>query len=191
MRGSPSPFAGKPAVFLDRDGVINTSPGDHDYVRSARDFAMLPGVPQAIRLLNDAGLPVVVISNQRGIARGLMTEQDLDAITDRMHRELSAAGARVDRVFYCPHDNGQCSCRKPLPGLLYRAVEELGVDLAKSYLVGDTATDMAAGRAAGCSVLLVLTGKTTADAALQVVPKPDGIVTDLAEAVRRILAALG
>ena len=104
-------------VFLDRDGVLNKKMPEPRYVASWADFHILPGVPDAIARLNRAGLRVIVLSNQRGIALGLYTAADVEAIHSAFQRILSSNGAHIDAFFICPHDRGQCNCRKPLPGL--------------------------------------------------------------------------
>jgi D-glycero-D-manno-heptose 1,7-bisphosphate phosphatase len=149
----------RPAVFLDRDGVINENL-EGTYVRDWASFRFLPGAIDAIARLNRSGLPVVVVTNQAGIGRGVMTEAALDAIHARMRTALASGGAFVDAVRYCPHtpDDG-CDCRKPRPGMLRRAAAELDLDLARSVFVGDHLTDAQAAAAAGCRPLLVCTGR--------------------------------
>jgi D-glycero-D-manno-heptose 1,7-bisphosphate phosphatase len=139
-------------VFLDRDGTINVKAPEGDYVKSWEEFELLPGAVEAVRALRDAGLRVVIVTNQRGIALGRMTEDDLAEIHSRMLEQLGP----VDAVYHCPHDEGECDCRKPLPGMLVRAAEEVpGVDLARSVTIGDSESDMEAGRAAGTRTLLI------------------------------------
>ena len=155
MRGAGS----RPAVFLDRDGVINENV-DGDYVRSWDAFRFLPDTREAIARLTSAGIPVVVVSNQQGVGKGLMDASDVEAIHERMLEEMRAAGGEIAAVLYCPHlESEGCECRKPKPGLLTRGAAELGLDLAQSYFVGDAASDVAAARAAGCRPVLVLTGR--------------------------------
>jgi histidinol-phosphate phosphatase family protein len=129
------------AVFLDRDGVINANRSD--YVKSWDEFAFLPGVFEALRRLREGSRTVVVVSNQSAIGRGIAAPAVVDAIHRRMRAEVAEHGGRIDAVFYCPHrpDEG-CECRKPRPGLLRRAARELGLDLARSYLVGDAVSDV-------------------------------------------------
>ncbi|MGH2354185.1 MAG: D-glycero-beta-D-manno-heptose 1,7-bisphosphate 7-phosphatase, partial [Chloroflexota bacterium] len=151
--------AGRPAVFLDRDGVINENL-DGAYVRTWEAFRFLPGAVESIVALSQAGHPVVVVTNQGGIGRGHMTAAALDDIHARMVAAIRASGGLVDAVLYCPHhpDDG-CECRKPRPGLLQRAACELGLDLSRSVFVGDHLTDLQAAVAAGCRPILVLTGR--------------------------------
>lgn len=144
------------AVFLDRDGVINVNcPRAHDYIKSVEELALLPGAATGVARLNDAGFLVVVATNQRGIARGMMTEGDLAAVHAAMEDELAKSGAHVDAIYVCPHDSGECECRKPLPGLLLQASKDLDLDLAESWMVGDHLSDVRAGKAAGVRTILV------------------------------------
>lgn len=144
------------AVFLDRDGTIAQ---DVHYCCRVEDFEILPTVPQAIRLLNQRGFKVIVVTNQSAIARGYLTENTLLQIHRYMEDELARYGARIDAIYYCPHHpDDECQCRKPKPALLFRAAKELGIDLSCSYTVGDDEIDMKAGRAAGCRTVLVTTG---------------------------------
>jgi D-glycero-D-manno-heptose 1,7-bisphosphate phosphatase len=146
------------AVFIDRDGVICRNRGD--YVKSWEEFIFLPGALKALSRLARLDPYVIVITNQSIINRHMVAVEVVENIHARMVRAIEAAGGRVDRVMYCPHrPNEHCACRKPQPGLLLMAAEELDLDLSQSYLVGDAETDMQAGRAAGCRRYLVLTGR--------------------------------
>lgn len=144
----------KPAAFLDRDGVINVDTG---FVHRPEDFRWMPGMPEAIRLLNEAGWLVIVITNQSGIGRGLFSEEEFLAFTRWLDRELERHGAHVDATYHCPHHPEEaappylreCECRKPAPGLILRAIEEWSPDVARSVLIGDEASDMQAAKAAG------------------------------------------
>jgi D-glycero-D-manno-heptose 1,7-bisphosphate phosphatase len=146
------------AVFLDRDGVINEN--RRDYVRNWEEFEFLPGALASLCRLAEGDHSVIIISNQSAINRGLVSRSDVDRINQRMVKEIEKAGGRIDGIYVCPHrpDEG-CDCRKPKPGLLYQAVEELGIDLTSSYLVGDALSDMGAALAARCTPFLVLTGR--------------------------------
>ncbi len=146
----------RPAVFVDRDGVINRRrPGD--YVRTWDQFHFLPGARAGLRALREAGYLLVVITNQRGIGRGLMSEADLAAVHERMQAELLRVGAGVDAIFHCPHDLADdCGCRKPRPGMIGRARELFAVDTARSWVVGDSLSDLEAGQAAGIRGILVV-----------------------------------
>ena len=143
-------------VFLDRDGTIAR---DVHYCHRPEDFEILPTVPEAIKLLNENGFKVVVITNQSGIARGYFTEGTLAQIHQKMQDELAKYGARVDAIYYCPHhpDDG-CQCRKPKTALFLKAAEEHNIDLKNSYMVGDQQMDIDAGKALGCKTALVTTG---------------------------------
>ncbi|MEW5953092.1 MAG: HAD family hydrolase [Bacillota bacterium] len=144
------------AVFLDRDGVINRNLAD-DYVRDEQQFELLPGVVEAMGLLLGAGLCPVVVSNQAGVGKGLMNREQLARVDAYMKKKLGPG--RLLKSYYCTHAPGDgCLCRKPEPGLLLRASEELGIDPAQSYLVGDSITDLQAGKKTGCQTILVLTG---------------------------------
>lgn len=140
-------------VLLDRDGTINVPAAPGEYVTDAARVELLPGAGEAIAALNRAGLPVAVATNQRGVALGQMTLDDLDAVHARLHALLAERGARLDLVLACPHAEGSCDCRKPLPGLLERASRELGLPLADAVMVGDSETDVEAGRAAGTATI--------------------------------------
>jgi D-glycero-D-manno-heptose 1,7-bisphosphate phosphatase len=144
-------------VFLDRDGVINQDPPH--YVHKIEDMVILPRVGEAIRLLNDKGYLVIVVSNQSGVGRGRYTEKDVDIFHKEMHLRLQKQGARINTFYFCPHkpDEG-CDCRKPLPGMLLEAKEDHNIDLSESWLIGDKRTDCEAADAAGVRSILVLTG---------------------------------
>jgi len=132
-------------VFLDRDGVLNRKAPDGDYVKTWDEFAWLPGAREAVRLLNVAGILTVVVTNQRGVARGLMTAEDVISIHRRMQEELHQLGARLDGIYFCPHEVGECRCRKPEIGLFLQARSELPeIDFSRSFMVGDSLADMEA-----------------------------------------------
>jgi D-glycero-D-manno-heptose 1,7-bisphosphate phosphatase len=142
------------AVFLDRDGVINRKAAEGDYVKSWTEFEFLPTALEALAVLARQPVRVVIVTNQRGIALGNMTKEDLDDIHSRMLAAVSDAGGRIDAVYYCPHDGG-CQCRKPAPGMLTEAARDLGLDLRRSALVGDRMEDMAAAATVGALKVLV------------------------------------
>ncbi len=146
------------AIFLDRDGVICENRSDH--VKSWGEFRFLPGAKNSLAALSRLGLPIIVITNQAIIGRGMVPASVVDDIHWRMVAEVEAHGGRIDRVMYCPHrPEDRCGCRKPEPGMLLQVADEMGIDLAQSYLVGDAATDLVAGRRVGCQTFLVLTGR--------------------------------
>jgi D-glycero-D-manno-heptose 1,7-bisphosphate phosphatase len=145
------------AAFLDRDGVINERPVEGEYVTRWEDLRILPGTGEAIALLNLAGFRVTVVTNQRCVAKGLLSGADLERMHDRMCSALAAFGATIDDVYYCPHDyQPPCSCRKPLPGMLLRAASAHEIDLRTSWMIGDSDIDMLAGRNAGCKTARIL-----------------------------------
>jgi D-glycero-D-manno-heptose 1,7-bisphosphate phosphatase len=145
------------AAFLDRDGVINQKLLEGQYVTCWEEMKFLPGVIEAIASLNEAGFHVVVISNQRCIAKGLVTTEDLDLIHERMRRRFASDGALINGIYYCPHDeHPPCGCRKPAPGLLLKAAIEHEIDLTSSWMIGDSDVDMGAGKSAGCKTVRIL-----------------------------------
>ncbi len=149
-------LAREPTIIVDRDGVLNRKPPRAAYVRRWGDWEWLPGAREALRLLRQIGYRVVVVSNQAGIGRRLMTETDLHHIHARMQVEALAAGGRLDAVYYCPHGwNDGCECRKPRPGMLFQAQRDLSLDLTRTVFVGDDDRDREAANAAGCPFALV------------------------------------
>ena len=144
------------AVFLDRDGVINKKPPEGHYVTRWEEVEFLPGAAEAVKRFRQAGFLVVVVSNQRAVAKGLVTEEGLNSLHRRMWQELFGAGKGFDAVYYCPHDTDPpCRCRKPQPGMLLAAAEDRGIDLAASWMVGDSESDVEAGRRAGCKTIMI------------------------------------
>ena len=184
---------GRPAVFLDRDGTIIR---EVEYLSSPEQVRLLRGAGEAIRRLNAARFAVVVTTNQSGIARGLLTEEELERIHDLLRRRLEKRGARLDAIYHCPHHpeaprpeyRRRCRCRKPAPGMLLRAARDLTLDLGRSFAVGDSERDAAAGRRAGCRTVLVRTGygrEREAQSGREV--KADYVADDLLDAVGWIL----
>jgi histidinol-phosphate phosphatase family protein len=144
-------------IFLDRDGVINENRSD--YVKSWSEFSFLPGSREAIAALAQAGHRIVVCTNQAGIAKGMISIETIEDIHQRMLAEIARVGGYIEKVYYCPHGKDtQCKCRKPRPGMLLHARDELGLDLNDAVFVGDSITDVRAGLAAGVQCMLVLTG---------------------------------
>ena len=184
---------GQRAVFLDRDGTINR---EVDYLSTPDDFEFLPGAIEALRELGAAGFQLVVVTNQSGIARGLLDEATLALIHERMVSELREAGVELDWIGYCPHHpdigapgyRAACSCRKPQPGMLLSAAGNLGIDLDASFCVGDSLRDVDAAEAVSVEGILVRTGKgeaqsqVAADSGREV-----RVVDDLQAAARYIL----
>ena len=171
------------AAFLDRDGVINRKALTEDeYIIRWEEMHILPGVVEAIALLNHASFRVIVVSNQRCVAKGLLTASELDSMHQKMCRELAAVGAKIDGVYYCPHDEQPpCRCRKPEPGMLFAAADEHQVDLSSSWMIGDSEKDVEAGRGAGCRTARILRVDSDADG------NADVLAPSLFEAVRQIL----
>jgi D-glycero-D-manno-heptose 1,7-bisphosphate phosphatase len=188
------------AIFLDRDGVLIE---DIHLLTNPEDIRVLEGVPQALRSLQGTGFRLIVISNQAVVARGLLTEQEVYAINEKMEHLLEQAGGpHLDGFYFCPHHPNAtlpayriaCECRKPRPGLLLRAAREHNLNLGASFVVGDRITDIIAGARAGCRTVLVQTGKHMAplietvdllDGSVQ----PDYVCSDLKAAAVWILGA--
>jgi D-glycero-D-manno-heptose 1,7-bisphosphate phosphatase len=144
-------------IFLDRDGVINENRAD--YVKNWSEFRFLPGSRQAIAKLTQAGHRIVVCTNQAGVARGDVSMHKVDEIHRRMMTSIREVGGKIERVYYCPHaKDADCACRKPRPGMLLRARDELGLDMDDAVFIGDSITDVRAGLAAGIHSVLVLSG---------------------------------
>lgn len=146
-------------LFLDRDGVINAAPPPGEYIRRWEEFRLLPEAVSWIRLFKAAGFLTIVLTNQRGIALGLYSQADLEAIHDKMRAALAAQGAILDDIFYCPHDEGACDCRKPLPGLVQAAQQKWDIDLGASLLIGDTERDRRLAERCGIPFARVLDGR--------------------------------
>jgi len=144
-------------IFMDRDGLINVPPPPEDrYILDPKNFVLLPGIADAIRRINLRNIPVAVVTNQKGVAIGKVKEETLHLIHDRMQELLADESASVQTIHYCPHQESDlCSCRKPLPGLIFQAAEALTIDPAYSWMIGDQPRDLEAGRAAGCRTLFV------------------------------------
>lgn len=141
------------AVFIDRDDTINK---DVPYCKHPDEFELLPKVAEGIKLLNEHGFKIIVVTNQSGIARGYFSEEMLQKIHEKMINELEQKGAFIDAIYYCPHHpDDNCDCRKPKPGLILRAANEHNIDLKRSFMVGDKLEDVEAGKRAGCMTVLV------------------------------------
>jgi histidinol-phosphate phosphatase family protein len=146
-------------VFLDRDGVINAKPAAGEYIRSWGEFQILPPVVDWIRLFNALDLLVIVLTNQRGVAKELMTTADLEEIHKRMCCELADCGAHIDDVFSCVHEEGECDCRKPRPGLVLASVRKWDIDMSNSILIGDSDADRELARNCGMRYIAVEGGR--------------------------------
>jgi len=147
------------AVFLDRDGVINASPPEGDYVRRWSDFTFLEPIFDWVRLFNALDLLVIVVTNQRGVARGLVSGETVEEIHRHMVAGFAARGGRIDDVFHCPHEIGRCACRKPKPGMVLAAQAKWNIDLARSLMIGDSETDRGLAQACGLQFLWAADGR--------------------------------
>ena len=187
----PQTHAGRPAVFMDRDGCLIEEVG---YLNHPSRVRILPRTAAAVCRLNAAGIPALMATNQAGIARGYFSEATLAEINAEVVRQLELAGARLDGLYVCTHHptagspphRQLCECRKPKPGLLHRAAEELGLDLSRSVMVGDKPSDVEAGQAAGAAGVLVLTGYGRGEWEYQRqawTVEPDHVAEDLLDAV--------
>jgi D-glycero-D-manno-heptose 1,7-bisphosphate phosphatase len=181
----------RPAVFIDRDGTLTEEVG---YVNHPSRLRLLPRSAEAIRRLNRAGVAAVVVTNQAGLARGYFTERVLETVNADLLAQLERAGARLDGVYVCPHHPTEgappyrllCECRKPKPGLLRRAAEDLGLDLTRSVMVGDKSSDLAVAPKVGARSVLVLTGYGRGEWELRrdhLEVTPDHVAVDLLDAV--------
>jgi len=163
----------RPCVFLDRDGVINVAAAPGDYIRTWDEFHVLPNVADWNRILNHLHYLVIVVTNQRGVALGLIDPARLEEIHRKMVQVLADAGARIDDVFCCPHEYGTCDCRKPQPGLVQAACRRWDIDLERSLLIGDSVLDEQL--AANCGLrFLRATGDGHVLAAGETVGEPEG-----------------
>ena len=165
MRFTEQFFSGRKAVFLDRDGTLNLRPPRACYIERPEDFIWLPGAKEAVRLLNEAGYLVLLVTNQPGLARDRLTEEALSAIHNKMDEDLRQVGAKIDRIYICPHnwDDG-CFCRKPQPGMLYEAQREFNLNIPRDcILFGDDERDIEAANRANCRSVLVSENYTLID----------------------------
>ena len=180
------------AVFLDRDGTINEQVG---YVNHESRFYLLPKVTQAIKCLNQLNIPVIVVTNQAGAARGYFPVELVDIVHNKMRRLLQEADAHIDALYYCPHLKGgkikefdiDCNCRKPKTGMLLQAAKEHNINLSKSYMVGDRMGDVKFAQSEGSKGILVLTGYGRGEHNFIKGTTPDHIADDLLQAVEWIL----
>lgn len=176
----------KRAVFLDRDGVINRKAPEGQYITAWEQIEFLSGVGDALRDLKRGGFLLIVVTNQSAVSRDELSLDVLESIHRKILLHLAKEGAAVDAIYYCPHDrNANCQCRKPMPNMLLQAAEEHGIDLSQSWMVGDAATDIQAGRAAGCRTISLLPPGSDGT----VSPVPDFKANSLQEAARLILSA--
>ncbi len=166
----------RPALFLDRDGVIIENRAD--YVRTWEDVVFYPRALEALRLLRDAPYAIVIVTNQSAVGRGIITLEEAESINRRVAAHIRAHGGRVDGLYMCPHAPSEgCACRKPQPGMLLQAARDLHLDLARSWMVGDALTDVQAGQAAGVAqTVLLRTGRGMAQALLLQDAHLDGVL---------------
>jgi D-glycero-D-manno-heptose 1,7-bisphosphate phosphatase len=183
------------AIIMDRDGTVCEEVG---YVNHVDRIRLLSRSAEAIKAANNAGFQTVVVTNQAGVARGYFAEGLIDEVHDRLREMLAETGARLDGIYYCPHHpevgapayRKRCTCRKPSPGMLERARDEMGIDLSASYMIGDTVKDIEAGHRAGTTNVLVLTGYGKGELEYQShawTVQPDHVAADLLDAVAWIL----
>jgi histidinol-phosphate phosphatase family protein len=170
------------AAFLDRDGVINRKAPEGEYITRWEEMDFLPGVAEAVAVLNQSGFKVIVISNQRCVAKGLLSVSELESMHQQMSDWFRAQGGRIDAIYYCAHEKQPpCSCRKPSPGMLLAAAREHEIDLSASWMIGDSDSDIKAGKNAGCKTAR-LQGH---DRVIAV--GPDVVASSLLEAVNHLL----
>jgi D-glycero-D-manno-heptose 1,7-bisphosphate phosphatase len=178
-------------VFIDRDGVINKDPGgwtEFDYVTDPRQLKFLPGALKALALLNRSRVKVVIVSNQAGVSKGYFTKEKLAEVNSAFLAEIGKTGGRIEEVCYCIHrDEDNCSCRKPKPGMLEKALAKYRVRAEDTYIIGDSYVDVMAGNAAGMKTVFVLSGKTTAEEMKRRGLRPDYVFPGLLQAVEWIL----
>lgn len=185
----------KRAIFLDRDGTMNEEVG---YVNHLSRFQLFDFTAEAVRLINEAGWRAIMITNQSGVARGYFPEELLLKVHRQLEESLKRQGARLDAIYYCPHHptigeppyRQDCDCRKPKPGLLVRAAQDFGLDLAQCFVVGDRYRDIEMAHAAGARGVMVLTGYGLGEYEYQRASwprKPEHIAENLLEAVKWIL----
>jgi len=178
--GEKISYSPQPAIFLDRDGTIN----EHiEYLSEPEKFSEIPGSFAAIKRLQESGFRIIVVTNQPGIGLGYFTKEDLFAVNREMLRQASKAGVRIDKIYFCPHSKAdQCGCRKPATLFAKRAAEELAVQLDKSFMIGDMSSDIQFGINAGCTSILVKTGKSGSDEICQAAPHHTALnLSDAAE----------
>lgn len=172
-------------IFLDRDGVINRRV-HNGYVTTWNQFRFLPGALESLRQLAEAGFLPIVVSNQAGVGKGRMTQAALSEVTSRFVRKVKACGGQIHQVYYCTHrKDARCACRKPRPGLLLRAQRENHFDLARTYFIGDSVSDMIAAARAGCPAILICPNPASLVQGWRC--RPRAIVPDLHSAVDFLL----
>jgi D-glycero-D-manno-heptose 1,7-bisphosphate phosphatase len=146
----------KKAFFLDRDGVINKNPAEHDYVKSISELTILSDISESVKFIKDKGFLVIVISNQQGVGKGIITGQTVNDINEFVNDVMKKNGASIDAFYWCGHiEEDNCDCRKPKPGLFLNAIKDHNIDINSSYFIGDRESDRLAGEAAGIKTIIV------------------------------------
>ncbi|HDN97636.1 MAG: D-glycero-beta-D-manno-heptose-1,7-bisphosphate 7-phosphatase [Candidatus Omnitrophota bacterium] len=175
-------------VFLDRDGVISKYI-EGDYIKKWEEFEFVPGAIEGLKILYKNGYKLVIISNQAGINKGLFTMEQLNEVTEMMKKELGKHGIKLEKVYYCPHtEEENCNCRKPKPGMFLKAKEELGIDELKGlFFIGDSETDIEAGKNLGLKTILVLSGRTKRNEVEKMKIKPDFVAENLKDAAEIVI----
>jgi D-glycero-D-manno-heptose 1,7-bisphosphate phosphatase len=173
-------------VFLDRDGVLNRKAPPAQYITRPEELVILPGIEEAVAALNRAGRKVIVVTNQRGIALGLYSHDDLNRIHDKLRAQLAAHGGHLDAIYVCPHEAGQCNCRKPLTGLFERAYRDFpDATPESSVMVGDSLRDIEAGLRAGMATVLIAGESTNSADDLRARSLAQLLIPSLSELVQR------
>ncbi len=179
-------------IFLDRDGVINKDGEfitEHGYITRWEDFQFLPGVLEGIKRLTEEGYKVIVISNQKCVGKGIMSEEELKSLTEEFSKAVEKSGGKIEKVYYCLHvDEDKCDCRKPEAGLFHKAQEEFNIDTFENkFFIGDSQRDMQAGQRVGLKTVLVLSGKSSRKDAEAWQYKPDHICETFRDVVDLVL----
>jgi histidinol-phosphate phosphatase family protein len=177
------------AAFLDRDGVINRNAPEGDYILRWEDVELLPGAVEGISKLRHAGFAVIVVTNQRCVAKGLITVPELEKLHRRLADALASAGSPIDAIYYCPHElDESCECRKPSPGMLHQAAQSRGINLARSWMIGDSDIDVEAGKRARCKTARVVPAAENRKA---IRLQADVVASSLLDAAQQILRLEG
>ncbi|MFZ5424359.1 MAG: D-glycero-alpha-D-manno-heptose-1,7-bisphosphate 7-phosphatase [Patescibacteria group bacterium] len=164
------------AFFLDRDGVINKKPKPHDYVKTFNEFELLPTTIDAIKLINSKGYKVIVITNQRGIALNLVSSATVNNIHKSLDNVLAENGIVIDSYYICPHNHEhKCYCRKPNPGMLFKAILEHNINITKSFLIGDSDTDILCGELVGIKSVKIKSNASLLNAVRKLLKENDGV----------------
>jgi D-glycero-D-manno-heptose 1,7-bisphosphate phosphatase len=174
---------GATAIFVDRDGTLNKSAPPGQYIRHPADLELLPGAAEAVRMINATASKAILVTNQRWLSEPAADTQAYEAIEMQLGCLLATRGARLDACYVCPHAADSCECRKPAPGMLLRAAADFGIDLRRSFVVGDSITDVQAGLAVGATAVLIAPDRSSAENQL-----PHFIARNISEAIDWILS---